>query len=220
MRHAPLFAETDEAVARALIAANPWATIVSENGGALVASHYPVLLDQDRPDELVVVTHVGRPDDQVHGFGRGTAPDSEDAQSHPEVLMIFAGQHGYISPSWYADEAMPVATWNFSVVHAYGVPEILSAEDNLRVLTRLTDHFERRVDHPTSLDQEVGAKIARGTVGIRVPITRFICKVKMSQNKSPETQGRIIEALERPGGPYADPALASDMRAALDLPAG
>jgi len=29
-----------------------------------------------------------------------------------------------------------------------------------------------------------------GTVGIRLPITRFHCKVKMSQDKDPETQRR------------------------------
>jgi transcriptional regulator len=34
-----------------------------------VASHYPVLLDKDR-DGLAVFTHVGRPDEQLHGFGQ------------------------------------------------------------------------------------------------------------------------------------------------------
>lgn len=209
MRHNPKFAVTDAAVARALIAANPWTTIVSQHGGDLVASHYPVLLDEDRPDELTVVTHVGRPDERVHGFGGGA-----------EVMLIFAGAHGYISPSWYSGAEDPIPTWNFSVVHAHGVPEILSDADNLRVLLRLSAHFEQHVDHPTSLDPAVAADVARGTVGIRVPISRFVCKVKMSQNKDEATQHGVIAALERPGGPYADPALARDMRRALGLGSG
>jgi hypothetical protein len=45
MRHNPAFA------------VNPWATIVSDREGEIVASHYPIL------------THVGRPDDQIHGLG-------------------------------------------------------------------------------------------------------------------------------------------------------
>ena len=67
MRHNPKHAVTDAAVVRRLIAENPWATIVSHNGEELVASHYPVLLD-DRaaPEQLTVVTHVGRPDERVH----------------------------------------------------------------------------------------------------------------------------------------------------------
>ena len=68
MRHNPKHAVTDEAVVRRLIAENPWATIVSEHEGELVASHYPILLDESS-EQLAIVTHVGRPDEQVHGFG-------------------------------------------------------------------------------------------------------------------------------------------------------
>jgi predicted FMN-binding regulatory protein PaiB len=41
------------------------------------------------------------------------------------------------SPSWYAPGATRAPTWNFSVAHCYGVPEILSPEENLRVLAAL-----------------------------------------------------------------------------------
>ncbi|MDQ2896908.1 MAG: FMN-binding negative transcriptional regulator, partial [Actinomycetota bacterium] len=69
MRHNPAHAETDEAVVRKLIEANPWATLISrDDADTLVASHYPILLDPDA-DGLAVVTHVGRPDERVHGFG-------------------------------------------------------------------------------------------------------------------------------------------------------
>jgi transcriptional regulator len=80
MRPNPKHEVTDRAVVRDLIAENPWATIVSHNGEELVASHYPVLLD-DRAadDELTIVTHVGRPDERVHDLGAS------------EVLLIVAG---------------------------------------------------------------------------------------------------------------------------------
>jgi transcriptional regulator len=156
MRHNPKHAETDPAIVRRMIRENPWATLVSLAGG-LVASHYPILLDEES-DELAIYTHVGKPDDQVHRFGDGN-----------EMLLIVAGPHGYISPSWYAPGATPAPTWNFSTAHCYGVPEVLDAERNLAVLTRLVAHFERHVEDPVWLDQEIGARIARGTVGIRSP---------------------------------------------------
>ncbi len=201
MRHSPQHAVTDVSVVRALIEENPWATIVSHNDGTLVASHYPVLLD-DQSDELALLTHVGRPDDRLHGFGAD------------EMLAIVAGPHGYISPSWYTEHAIAAPTWNFSVAHCYGVPEILDAEQNLRVLTRLVEHFERHVEEPVTLDQEMGARVAAGTVGIRLPITRFVCKVKMSQDKDPQTQAQVLEALHG-SGPYANPELAREMQRAL-----
>ena len=200
MRHNPHHAIEDEQVVRTLIAENPWATIVSHGDGELVASHYPVLLDEG--EELAVVTHVGRPDEKVHNFGSR------------EILLIVAGPHGYISPSWYTEQATPVPTWNFSVAHCYGIPEVLDAEENLRVLTRLVDHFERHVDEPLQLDQEFGAKLSTGTVGLRLPISRFVCKVKMSQDKDPQSQQQILAAL-RGDGPYASQALADDMQRAL-----
>jgi transcriptional regulator len=201
MRHSPPHVVTDESVVRALIAENPWATLVSNPDGNLVASHYPVLLDDDH-EGLAIVTHVGRPDEELHRFGTG------------EMLLIVAGPHGYISPSWYTAEATPVPTWNFSVAHCYGIPEVLDGDENLRVLTRLVDHFEQRVEHPVALDQEFGARLAKGTVGVRLPITRFVCKVKMSQDKDEQSQKQVIEALRRPG-PYSSPALADEMERAL-----
>ncbi len=201
MRPNPLHAETDPAVVRRLIAENPWGTIVSRPGDDIVASHYPILLDEDS-DELAVLTHVGRPDETLHRFG------------HDEMLLIVAGPHGYISPSWYSPEGTPAPTWNFSVAHCYGVPEVLGPEQNLGVLTRLVDHFERHVDEPVLLDQEFGARLARGTVGIRLPITRFVCKVKMSQDKDARSQRQVLDALRSPG-PYRNDPLAADMERAL-----
>ena len=201
MRHNPAHAETDESVVRRLIAEHPWATIVSDNDGELVASHYPVLLDEG--DDLAVVTHVGRPDEKLHGFGGGA-----------EVLLIVAGPHGYISPSWYSPEATRAPTWNFTVAHCHGVPEILDPEENVRTLERLVAHFEREVESPALLEQETADRLAPGTVGLRIPISRWTCKVKMSQDKDARSREQVLAEL-RGSGPYAHPALADDMERAL-----
>ena len=201
MRHNPHHFLDDPAIVRRLIRENPWGILVSAHTNQLVASHYPVLLDEDC-DELAVFTHVGRPDDKLHGFGE------------QEIMLIVQGVHGYISPSWYASGATRAPTWNFAAAHCYGIPQILDQDANLRTLARLVEHFERDVDEPMMLDLEWAAPIARGTVGIRLPISRFQCKVKMSQDKDPETQRRVIEALRAPGS-HQNPRLAEEMQRAL-----
>ncbi len=201
MRHNAYHATEDPEVVRRLISENPWAILVSKNDDELVASHCPVLLDEDT-DRLAVVTHVGRPDEVIHGFG------------DREVLLIVQGRHGYISPSWYAPGAIRAPTWNFSTVHCYGVPQLLDEEETLTVLARLVAHFERHVDRPMLLDPEWARPVARGTVGLRLPITRFVCKIKMSQDKDPLTQRQVMKAL-RAAGPYQNPDLADDMADAL-----
>jgi transcriptional regulator len=202
MRHNPHHATEEIEVVRQLIRDNPWSTLVSSNQGELVASHYPVLLDEQAGD-LTVLTHVGRPDEQVHGFG------------DREIMLIVQGHHGYVSPSWYAPGATRAPTWNFTVAHCYGIPQLLDADENLRVLGRLVEHFERHVEQPMLLDPEWGANLARGTVGIRLAIDRFVCKQKLSQDKDPLTQRRVMAALRAPGR-YRNPELADDMQRVLD----
>lgn len=201
MRHNPHHFTDNPEVVRELIRENPWGILVSSSAGELVASHYPVLLDQET-DGLAVLTHVGRPDERIHALG------------DREIMLIVQGNHGYISPSWYAPGAIRAPTWNFSVAHCYGVPEMLDEEENLRTLALLVEHFERYVAEPMLFDPEWGAQIAKGTVGVRLPITRFQCKVKLSQDKDLVSRRQVIAALREPG-PYRHPRLADEMERAI-----
>ncbi len=49
----------------------------------------------------------------------------------------------------------------------------------------------------------------------RLPISRFVCKRKLSQNKDVETRRQVIDALREPG-PYGHPELAEEMEQALE----
>ena len=173
----------------------------------LVASHYAVLLDEDR-DDLTVVGHVGKPDDAIHGLGE------------QELLVIVQGPHGYISPGWYGD-GPNVPTWNFVSVHLSGVPEVLTAEENLRVLERLVARFESGLPQPRLMwqppnDEEYVRRLERGTVGFRLTPTKVVAKRKLSQNKPDEVVDTIIAELESGAGPYVDPRLPAEMRRAHD----
>ena len=71
---------------------------------------------------------------------------------------------------------------------------------------------------PTStltLDEEGSRRVAKGTVGIRLRVTRFDARAKLSQNKAPEVVDRIVDELEH-GEHYAQPALAAEMRRVRD----
>ena len=199
MRHTPSYVLTDESEVKRLIRENPWATIVSNTATGLVASHYPVVLEEDA-DGISIVSHVGRPDEQLHELGQH------------EVIVIIQGPHGYISPSWYENGEF-VPTWNHVTAHLYGTPELLGDAENFDVLGQLVDHFEKRMPSPLSLDidEESARRIARGTVGLRLRVTRFDARLKLSQNKSPEVVERIIASLEG-DGPYASKGLAGEMR--------
>lgn len=198
MRHTPHYLLTDPAEVARLIRDNPWATFVSSTSKGLIASHYPVLLDESS-EELAILTHFGRPDEVLHELGSG------------ELLVIIQGPHGYVSPSWYGNGEI-IPTWNHVTAHLYGQPQILTDEENYAVLERLTDHFEHPLPHKVSLstDEAYARRVAKGTVGFRMPVTRFDARLKLSQNKKPEVAQRITAAL-REDETYAQPYLAEEM---------
>ena len=199
MRHTPGYLLTDRGEVKRLIRENPWATFVSATSQGLVASHYPVLLEEGA-DGISIVSHFGRPDEQLHELGRH------------QILVIIQGPHGYISPSWYAPGDI-VPTWNHVTAHLYGTPELLSDDENYRVLNRLVDHFENDMPHPVrlELDEDGTRRLAGGTVGIRIVVERFDARLKLSQNKTPEVVNRIIDELQA-GENYSNHGLAREMR--------
>lgn len=195
MRHTPRYLMTDPEAVRRLIRGNPWATFVSSTSNGLIASHYPALLDEDA-DGITIVSHFGRPDEKLHELGER------------EMLVIIQGPHDYVSASWYEPGDL-VATWNHVTAHLYGVPEVLSDEENYQVLSRLTDHFEQHYQNGRSLaEDEAGTRrAAKGTVGIRMRVTRFDARAKLSQNKTSEVTERIIAEFDK-----RNPDLAHEMR--------
>ncbi len=195
MQQIPHFKMPEPAEVQRLVRRHPWATLVTAASTGLVASHYPILLDEEA-DGIVLLTHFGKEDARMHESGRH------------EVLVIVQGPHDYVSSSWYAP-GDDVPTWNHLTAHLYGTPELLDDEANFQVLTRLTDVFEHgRPGARSTLDDEATSRrIAKGTVGLRIPITRFDAKWKLSQNKPVEVRGRIEAELAQ-----ASPPLAAEMR--------
>jgi transcriptional regulator len=189
------FAIRHREAARAIVAAHPFATLVTAD---LRATHMPCLLDDDEDGagELVVLSHVAKAD-----------PVAE-ALDGP-LLMIFQGPHGYVSASWYASETIP--TWNHVTLHVRGTPEL--CDDALPVVRRTVDHFEAAVAEPWSLDRmgETAREMADAVVAFRLRADSWHAEAKLSQDKPADERARVLAGLEAPG-PYANAPLAAAMR--------
>jgi transcriptional regulator len=186
---------TDPDEVKRLIRRHPWATFVSATSDGLVASHYPVILEEGT-DELVIVSHFGMPDDRLHELGQH------------QLLVIIQGPHDYVSSSWY-EPGDVIPTWNHVTAHLYGTPQILSEADNYEMLSRLTDHFEQQHPHGRSLaEDEAGSRrTAKGTVGLRMKVDRFDARAKLSQDDQPQVRAHIADQLSE-----HNEALAREMR--------
>ena len=203
----PYYALTDVAAQRAIVEHHPWALLMTAHPDGPVVSHLPVLLEPDQHG-LTVRSHVARDDAALHGLG-----------DH-EVVLVFQGPHGYVSPSFYV--ATPyVPTWNFVVLHLHGRPELLDAAATYEVLNATVDHFESARDEPWRLASvaDYADDLARFTVGFRLRPHRIVAKAKMSQDKDPAIIRRVVAALDDDPH-HADPDLAAYMRRLHDLGPG
>jgi transcriptional regulator len=178
------FAETDLPVLHQFMRDHNFATLITQQVGELIASHLPFMLDSQRGEYGTLKAHLARANPQWRQFGQ-------------EALIIFQGPHAYVSPSWY--ETHPsVPTWNYAVVHGYGVPRVIEDEGVLyRMLDSLVRNHESHRDPAWEmrLPEDYLDKMMKSIVAFEIEITRLEGKYKLSQNRSEVDQDNVIDQL-------------------------
>ncbi|HUL82017.1 MAG TPA: FMN-binding negative transcriptional regulator [Gammaproteobacteria bacterium] len=176
------FREADERVLGDFIDAHAFGTLVTIERGAPFASHLPFLHDREA---RTLHAHVARGN-----------PQWQHIAANPDVLAMFQGPHGYVSPTWYAGPGVP--TWNYTAVHVYGRARVLDdAAATGRHVERLAARFERGSAAPWVPSYD--PKMLGGIVGIEIRITELQGKFKVSQNRSAEDRERVAARLESTG---------------------
>ncbi|MBV9190756.1 MAG: FMN-binding negative transcriptional regulator [Betaproteobacteria bacterium] len=186
----------DRAEILAFMRDNNFPVLVTGLGGTLHASHLPSMV-QEEGDKLVIDMHMAQANQQWQEF------------FDEEVLVIFTGAHGYISPRWY-EEKERVPTWNYAAIHAYGVPEVVKDEkakhaNQRRLVEYMDPEWLPKFD---ALSPKYLSGMLNGIVNFRIPVTRIETRWKLSQNRGRREMELIVEALEKRG----ETALADLMR--------
>ena len=180
------FREEDTTKLHALMRSYAFATLVTVHEGRPFATHLPVVLNPERGAFGTLRGHTARANPQWQDFENGT-----------EALLIFQGPHAYISPAWY--ETFPaVPTWNYTVVHAYGVPKVVEDAELVEILRDSMAFFDQ-TERLEALPDDYLSRMMKGIVGFEMEITRLEGKAKMSQNRPQNEQDRVIAALHATG---------------------
>ncbi len=158
-----------------VIRENPFGLLVGTVDGAPFATHLPFLLDGDR-----LLGHVARGN-----------PHGESFDGAAEMLAVFSGPHGYVSPRWYAG-GPAVPTWNYVAVHVYGVPRPIADSARVRaLLDALVAEYEAGAWTLDGQDADFVDRMIRGIVAFELPISRIEGKFKLSQNRPAEDRRRV-----------------------------
>ena len=189
----PHFAQTREAELHRIIQAYPLGILITGAPDALDANHIPFELDPSSGAHGTLRGHVARANPVWKQASRGL-----------EVLVVFRGADGYISPNWYPskhESHRQVPTWNYEVVHAHGTLTIHDDEKYVRgVVARLTRTHERSEPQPWKMRDSAPGYIdsmLQMIVGIEVQITRIVGKVKLSQNRELRDRSNAAEELRK-----------------------
>jgi transcriptional regulator len=180
------FEESRPEVLHALIDAHSLGQLITHGAQGLDANPVPFELIPGEGAHGTLRAHVARAN-----------PVWQQAADQP-VLVVFQAAQGYISPNWYPSKPehhRHVPTWNYAVVHAHGVLQVMDDERFVRALVaRLTREHEQRSGQPRPWKMGDSApgyidSMLRQIVGIEIAITRLVGKFKLGQNR--ETRDRL-----------------------------
>lgn len=195
------FAITEPETLHRIIRDNPLGILVTPTAGGLDANHIPFEFDPAVGKLGLLTGHVARAN-----------PVWQHALDETEVLVIFRGNEGYISPNWYPSKHEThrlVPTWNYEVVHAYCRLTVRDDEKFIRgVVARLTRRHEAQEPKPWKMGDSAPEFIdamMKAIVGIELSISRMEGKAKLSQNRDQrDLQGAVDELRTRGHGPLAE----------------
>lgn len=188
------FEETRPAVLHRLLQAHPLGLLITlDADGAPVANPVPLMLDAGRGPLGTLCGHVARANPVWQAAGQ-------------QVLVVFQGPDGYISPNGYAAKAehgKVVPTWNYATVQARGPLVALDhAAAAHALVSRLTARHEAAQPRPWAVGDAPDDYIAgmlRAIVCIEIPLTALVGKYKLSQNRSAADRAGVVAALQAQG---------------------
>ena len=177
------------ALAREVIAAHSFASLVGTVGAAPFATHCPLTaqISDSNPCGLVLEGHIARAN-----------PHWQAWQDAAGVLVMFHGPHAYLSPSLYEGE-QNVPTWNYVAVHVYGRIRVIQERDHLHaVMKRLIAHNEPSYAAQWDrLDAGYRERMLDAIVGFTIEPDSVEVKFKVSQNRQPADRQRVRDAFSQ-----------------------
>jgi transcriptional regulator len=179
-----------------IISNHPLGALVSPAATGLDVNHLPFELNPHGGELGVLTGHVAR----------ANPVWQQRSEAACDVLVIFRGNEGYISPSWYPAKKEThrfVPTWNYEVVHARGKLIIRDDEKFLRgVLARLTRRHEANEASPWKMGDAPAdflSDMIKVVVGIEIVIEQLEGMSKLSQNREQRDFEGIAQALHNKG---------------------
>ena len=191
----PHFSEPRVEELHRIVREHPLGVLVTHGPAGLDANHIPFELDPERGPHGTLLAHVARANPLCTEFAGGA-----------DVMVVFRGVQGYISPNWYPSKHethRQVPTWNYEVVHAHGRLRLVDDEKFVRgIVARLTRRHEATEPKPWKMGEAPADYLDRmlqAIVGVEIEVVRLEGKRKLSQNREARDVDGAVRALQERG---------------------
>ena len=192
----------------AFMAAYPLATLVTSSPEGLLASPIPLVIYPQEGTHGILRAHLARANSHWKALEQAS-----------EVMVLFHGPQGYVSPSWYPskqEDPRTVPTWNYVAVHVRGSIQVTHDPAWLwRQIDDLTRLHEGARPQPWALSDAPTEYLntqVKAIVGLELTITQLEGKYKLSQNRSQADQQGVVAGMANPHDPHHNPPV-SDLMA-------
>ncbi len=203
------FAERDPALLAQFIHAFPLGLLITSSERApehstqqIVANLLPFEFAAGVANTGVLRAHIAR----ANPLWR-TPSAATDTDAASEVLVVFQGPQGYVSPGWYPSKRMHgkvVPTWNYTMVQARGRMRMIDDAVWLEALiTRLTARHESGFAQPWApgdAPRDYLDSMLNAIVGIEIDVHTLVGKWKLSQNRDAADRSGVVAGLAQQSG--------------------
>ncbi len=189
MYNLPYYKEKNPAVIKEFIDQHPFAFLTGcDSENKPVATQVPVFIEEQN-GRKILRGHIMKNTDHHKAFLHNN-----------NVLVVFTGNHTYVSGTWYSDPHI-ASTWNYMSVHVKGIIRFLDDAGLEDVLRKTTLHFENYNKQSTTifdnLPAEFKQKVMHAIVAFEIEVTEMDNVFKLSQDRDEESYHNIKEKLKQ-----------------------
>jgi len=187
----PYYKEKNEQVIKEFVDNHPFAFVAGcDADNKPVATQVPVFIEQ-KDGRKILRGHIMKNTDHHKAF-----------MHNENVLVVFTGNHTYVSATLYSNPHM-ASTWNYMSVHAKGIIRFLDDSALEDVLRKTSLHFENyNRQSATVFDNlpiEFKQKVMKAIVAFEIEVIEIDNVFKLSQDRDAESYDNIKEHLKKQG---------------------
>ena len=202
----PEYKERNEKVIKEFIDRHPFAFVSGcDSENKPVATQVPVFIEEN-DGKKILRGHIMKNTDHHKAF-----------LHNENVLVVFTGDHTYVSGTWYSNPYTP-STWNYMSVHAKGIIRFLDDDSLIDVLRMITLHFENQNINSTTifdnLPSDYTQKLMKAIAAFEIEVTDMNHVFKLSQDRDKQSYLNIIAKLNEQGG--AGKVIAAEMEKRIE----